>query len=192
MLGRLHVMLAGLAFAPSPSDAGAQPYPIELGIDGAVTWNRSDGPDALGRRWTTVVQLPVANLRVGIMSADRRWSMEPNLSLVRSLSKGNSASEMVLDLGLLFHLAVPTPREPRKRHPYIRPFAGVDYVTYSGEDPGGTDARSRLGVGLGAKLPMIDRLSTRLEARYVRTGRSDKRAAIEGFGIATGLSFFTR
>src|SRR5215204_1465372 len=172
MHGRLCRVLAtfvpAVALTLVPAAVGAQLNPIELGIDAAVLWIRSDRLAEIDPSWLTVIQLPAASLRVGIMTADRRWSVEPKLSLVRFSSEGKSSSETVLDLGLLYHFAVAGRRSPELPQPYIRPFVGLDYATSSGDATDGTDARSRFGVGLGVKLRMVDRLATRLEAGYTR------------------------
>jgi hypothetical protein len=190
--GALAALVPTLVLVLTPAAAAAQWNPIELGIDAAVTWSRADQPGELGPTWLMLIQIPAANVRVGIMSADRRWSVEPNLSFTHFSSGGNRNSATVLDLGLLYHFGVGFARQPEAPQPYIRPFVGLDYATFLGDDTTGTDARSRYGVGLGVKLRMAERLATRLEARYVRARGSENRAATNSIGMTVGLSFFTR
>ena len=188
-----NLCLGLLVTATLPISAGAQTRPIELGIDGAVTWTRSGLLPEGDRTWRTSVDMPAANFRIGFLTADRRWSVEPNFAFHRFSAGEADISQLQVDLGLLYHFAIATARDPGKPQPYLRPFLGFERTSFEAEgDADASDSRARFGVGLGVKLPMIDRLSARLEGRYIHTSEADAISAADGFALGFGLSFFTR
>lgn len=190
---RIRITLAALALATGASVAGAQIRPIELGIDGAVNWTKSGLLPDGERTWRTSVDIPAANFRIGFLTADRRWSVEPNFAFSRFSAGDADISQLQLDLGLLYHFAVATARDPGKPQPYLRPFLGFEHTSFSTEgEADASDSRARFGVGLGVKLPMVDRLAARLEGRYIHTSEADALSASDGFALGFGISFFTR
>ncbi|MBA3404182.1 MAG: hypothetical protein H0U13_05740, partial [Gemmatimonadaceae bacterium] len=74
---------------------------------------------------------------------------------------------------------------------YVRPFAGIAgfNVSVDGDDNDVGDTNGLLGVGLGLKVPLISRLSTRFEANVAGTFGDESNSQI---GLLAGLSFFTR
>jgi opacity protein-like surface antigen len=184
--------LAVVVIGTVPASAVAQRQ-IELGIDGAVSWTKFDAASDVDTDWQTSAQIPVSNFRIGFLSADRRWSVEPNFSFSRFSFGESNLTNTQVDVGLLYHFAVATRQEPGKPQPYLRPFLGFEHGSISGPaDDDNSDTRMRFGVGLGVKLPMVDRLATRLEARYTHTSEGDAIGAANSFGLGFGLSFFTR
>jgi hypothetical protein len=185
------VTLIGLAALPTAATAQR---PIELGIDGAISWSKFEPPEGAESQWQTEVEFPVSNFRIGFLTTDRRWSVEPNLAFARSSLGDASASRTQLDVGLLYHFAVATARDPGKPQPYLRPFLGFAHSSFSGlgNEADNSETVTRLGLGLGVKLPMIDRLAGRLEARYVHVSEGDVLPSNNAFALGFGLSFFTR
>jgi hypothetical protein len=191
-LTKLGLTLATMAVVPATAVAQR---PIELGIDGAIDWIKLEPSTDIDTDWQSSVQIPVANFRIGFFTADRRWSVEPNLAFSRFSFGDGHVTNTQLDLGLLYHFAVANRREPGKPQPYLRPFVGFEHGSVSGVDgvaDDNSDTVARFGVGLGVKLPMVDRLATRLEARYVHATEGDVQPAANGFALGFGLSFFTR
>jgi hypothetical protein len=179
MMKRIFVVLA-VALALAAPVAGAQRAsrrssgPIELGIDGGVTFG-------IGNGGGTVVALPVQSFRLGYFLSDD-LEIEPRVAITSASGGGASVSTYDLQAGLLF---VPAGDRVGKGL-YLRPFLGVIGINL----PGPNDTNSGYaGVGLGVKLPFSDRrLATRMEANYehVFSGGSNT------IGLLIGLSFFTR
>jgi hypothetical protein len=147
--------------------------PIELGIDGGITFGLDD-PNV------TVIQLPVQAFRVGYFLNDK-WEIEPKVAIVsQSGGGGGSFTAYTLEAGLLYQ-----PNGDRVgKGLYFRPFVGVSGFTVSGP---GDDNAGEAGIGVGLKLPFNDRrLATRLEANYTHADGSNL------IGLLFGLSWFTR
>jgi hypothetical protein len=178
MMKRLFV-LGALALAMTASTADAQRSsrrssggPIELGIDGGITFGLDDPH-------FTLVSLPVQAFRVGYFLNDR-FEIEPRLSLTSVSGGGSTVSAYSLGLGLLYQ-----PSGDRVgKGLYFRPFVALNGVSVSG--PGGGNS-GEAGIGVGVKLPFNDRrLATRLEANYSHSDGSNL------IGLLFGLSWFTR
>lgn len=175
------VVLGAVALALAASSAHAQRArsgggPVELGVDGGVTFGLDD-PN------TTVVQLPVQDFRLGYF-VDDRLELEPRFSLNSIHGGGASLTTYSLELGVLF-----IPKGDRVgKGLYIRPFLGTVGISVSGG--GGNNNSGYGGAGLGLKIPFADRrLATRMEANYAHgfsNGGSNQ------IGLTIGLSFFTR
>jgi hypothetical protein len=149
--------------------------PIELGIDGGVTFGLDD-PNI------TVVALPMQDFRIGYFASDK-LELEPRFSINSLHGNGGSLTTYALELGLLL-----LPSGDRIGNGlYLRPFAGVSGVHVS--NAGSTNS-GYAGAGVGLKIPFADRrLATRMEANYAH-GFSD--GGSNQIGVTIGLSFFTR
>lgn len=175
------VTAAVAAVFVSASNASAQSSnPVELGIDGSVNYVKESGGSNL-----TTVSIPDMSLRVGFFVSDN-VSVEPRVALA-SYSGGGSSSYTVYSaaLGLLLHANA----NRSETVPYLRPFVGI-----SGDSGGGSSSSSQAvaGAGVGVKIPMMDRLATRLEANYAHAFSSSQVPSSNQFGASFGLSFFTR
>ena len=173
MTNRLAV-LACLTLAMTASSASAQraPRPVELGIDGGLTFGLDD-PNI------TLVNLPVQAFRVGFFISDR-VSIEPRFNFTSFSGGGTSAQSYVVELGALFH-----PGGYRGRGLYIRPFGGI--IGFNSET--GDDSDPYLGAGVGFRFPFADRrLATRVEGNLSHLFDPGSTA----LGLLFGLSFFTR
>ncbi len=173
------IVLAGLAAA---SVAGAQTNRgVELGLDAGVAIG-------LGDNSQTVISFPAQAFRAGFAMSDR-ISVEPKLGFSISTGDNSTSSSYRAEVGALYHLS---PRADRMRSGvYVRPFAGLAgfNVSVEGDDNDVGDTNGLLGVGVGLKVPLISRLSTRFEANVAGTFGDESNSQI---GLLAGMSFFTR
>jgi len=164
------------------SVAGAQTSRgVELGIDAGVAIG-------LGDNSQTVISFPAQAFRAGFAMSDR-ISIEPKLGFSISTGDNSTSSSYRAEVGALYHLS---PRVDRMRSGvYVRPFAGIAgfNVSVDGDDNDVGDTNGLLGVGLGLKVPLISRLSTRFEANVAGTFGDESNSQI---GLLAGFSFFTR
>ena len=174
----LAVTLAALALGATA--AGAQrpgPDPLELGVDAGINIY-------LGDNSFTTIDIPVSSARIGF-PISVRTSLEPRFRLNVNTAGDDTRTSYLAELGLLYHLG--SSRYPGAYHRagmYVRPFLGI-----LGFTNGGSDSFGRLGVGLGYKVPIVSRLSSRFEANFAHHfGDSDSNV----IGLLAGLSFFTR
>ena len=174
----LTTLLAVLA--STALSAGAQqrtgPDPLELGVDAGVTIG-------LGDNSATSIDIPVSSARIGF-PIGTRTSLEPKFR-INVVSNGDTFTSYRAVLGLLYHLG--SDRYPGAYHRaglYVRPFLGI--VGFSNGD---SDSDGLLGAGLGYKMPIVSRLSSRFEANFAHRFGDDDSNEI---GLLAGLSFFTR
>jgi hypothetical protein len=172
--------LATLLLALAAVQAGAQstgPRPLELGIDAGVSIGLDD--DSF-----TMIDIPVQAFRIGF-PVSPRISLEPKLRINVLTGEGDTFSTYRGELGLLYHLG--SDRYPGAYHRaglYLRPFVGI--VGFSNGD---SDSAGLLGAGVGYKMPLVSRLSSRFEANFAHYfGDGDANE----LGLLAGLSFFTR
>lgn len=172
--------IAFMAVALSAQVAAAQtsgPKPLELGVDAGVTIG-------IGDNSTTSISIPVGSARIGF-PIGTRTSLEPKFRLNLISGDGDTFTTYRVDLGLLYHLG--SSRYPGAYHRagmYVRPFLGI-----SGFANGNSDSNGLAGIGLGYKMPIVSRLSSRFEANFAHhfvDGDSNE------IGLLAGLSFFTR
>jgi hypothetical protein len=174
ILGALSLALtaaAAEAQRASHHDSG----PIELGIDGGVTFGLGNGSG-------TVVSLPTQVFRLGYFLSDD-VEIEPRVSINSISGGGASVTAYSMEAGVLFQPA----GDRVGKGLYLRPFLGVSGVNVSGG--GGNNNSGYAGAGFGLKLPFADRrLAARMEANYAHgfSGGSNL------IGLLIGLSFFTR
>lgn len=170
----ISLMALGAASAGAQSSA---PRPLELGIDAGVTIGLDD--DSF-----TMIDIPVQAFRVGFPISPR-VSLEPKLRINVLTGEGDTFTTYRGELGLLYHLG--SDRYPGAYHRaglYARPFIGI--VGFSNGD---SDSAGLLGAGIGYKLPLVSRLSSRFEANFAHYfGDGDSNE----IGLLAGLSFFTR
>jgi hypothetical protein len=179
MMKRL-VVLSALAIAVAAHAASAQRSsqrsgPIELGIDGGVSF-------LFASPTVTSVSLPVQDFRLGYFLNDKA-EIEPRLSINSVHANGGGVTTYGFEVGLL--LSQHGDRVGNGL--YLRPFAGVTGVSVTG---GGSNNSGNAGAGVGVKLPFEDRrLATRMEANYTRQFGN---GGMNEIGVLIGLSFFTR
>jgi hypothetical protein len=167
-----HRTLLLLAFA-FPALLSAQERPIEIGLDGGLEYSFNSE--------LFTVALPLQRVRAAFPSKDR-LAFEPALSFTRLSSNGESLIALILQVGALYGFG------SGRNTTYARPFAGIEYVDGSGID---SDAVFDLGVGVGSRSRLTDRLALRFEATV--TGQFGTSGGTDGaLGGTVGLSFFTR
>lgn len=170
MQGVLTAALAALLLV-LPRSAAGQDRPVELGIDAGALIDLSDDTDV-------IAGVPLQSLRVGFFVSDA-ISIEPQVSFTYFNVPGESGVAVDGEIGPLIHLSPDRSRQQA----YVRPFGGISYVT-DGETV------FRLGGGVGVRIPVAERLATRLEASYAH-GFTDFGGG-DILALRVGLSFFTR
>jgi hypothetical protein len=177
MIKEFAVALAALALTAAPALAQEQTQGLELGIDAGVTIG-------LGDNSQTNINIPAQAFRVGFPMTPRS-SLEPKLRLNVLTGNGDTFTEYRAEIGWLYHLGSSRyPGAYQRAGVYLRPFLGV-----AGVSDGDSDSHGLLGAGVGLKMPLISRLSTRFEANFAHqfgNGNSNE------IGLLAGLSFFTR
>ena len=160
------------------SPAVAQERPIELGIDGSLAVG-------LDEPRVTVIAIPFQQFRVGFFISPRT-SVEPTLAINHIDTEDVDGFDLdvttiSIGVGVLFHLTT----DRAQSQIYFRPFGGFTSVSALGE----SESDPTLGLGLGLKAPLANRLATRLEAFLANQFGDDDRLTV---GVLFGLSFFTR
>lgn len=179
---RFAVAFSGLALLASAAGAqGTAPRPLELGIDAGVTIGVGDNS-------YTTLDIPAQAFRVGFPISPRT-SLEPKL-MIHLVSDDGTSTSYRAELGLLYHLGSSRyPGAYQRAGAYVRPFLGL--VGYSVDNDGDSydESNGLLGAGIGFKMPLLSRLSSRFEANFAhRFGDGDANE----IGLLAGLSFFTR
>ena len=168
--------IAALAFAGAAASA-QNPQPLELGVDAGVTIG-------LGDNASTVIILPAQSFRVGFPIGPRT-SLEPKAAIRIETGNGDTRTDYLAELGLLYSLGSSRyPGAYQRAGLYVRPFLGI-----VGHSNGDSDSNGYAGAGLGYKMPLLSRLSARYEANFAHQfGDGDANQ----IGLLAGLSFFTR
>jgi hypothetical protein len=177
---RLSQYVVAMIVAAAPLAAQQSTGPIEIGMDAMLS--RQSHKTDFGSSSATFFQVPVQQIRVAVPMTPT-ISLEPSLGYIHASSDGSSSDVFSGELGLLVHF-----NENRKQpQGFVRPLIGIDDNALFGA--GGTHFTA--GAGLGMKVPATDRIAFRFELRYKHQFESDD---VSGnlFGLAAGLSFFTR
>jgi hypothetical protein len=155
------------------SAGSASPSP-ELGMDAGASFG-------LGDNSGTTIAIPAQQLRIGFFVSPA-FSIEPTFGLVSHSGGGlGSVTSYAIGAGLLYHLS--TNRATNQL--YLRPFVEVDGVSVGGTN-GGSNSITIVGMGVGVKVPLRDRIASRFEANFAHADGSD------AIGLLAGLSFYTR
>jgi hypothetical protein len=162
----------------------AQGRPIELGIDLGIEFGIHDAEFVDETIHTTRIWIPLAYFRVAFYESDQVW-IEPRMTLLFLNAEGASSTvlKFVVGFGLDFQA------DATRARPYIHHFGGFLNVD-SSEGDGAT--QMLLGGGLGVKVPMAERLASRLEGGVSYSFESDGLASGFGIYLTFGFSFFTR
>lgn len=175
-------LLAAIGMPLVQSGAQSSAKPIEIGIDAALQRQSFEYENADGS--ITSFRLPASQVRVGFFVNDK-FSIEPVLGLQYFKGEDSDAyTQYALGLGVLYHFTA----DAAKPRAYVRPLIG-----FVGANGGGdSESATAFGIGLGAKLPIVDRLAFRAEVNYAKQSKTDSDPAISTIGLTFGLSFFTR
>lgn len=172
------VMASAVSLASSAAGAQAG-RGVELGIDAGVAIG-------LGDNSQTVIDIPAQAFRAGFAMTDR-VTIEPKLGLSIVTGGGDTFSSYRAEVGALYHLAS---RADRMRSGvYVRPFAGLTGFSAGSGSNDVSDTNGLLGLGVGLKVALLSRFSSRFEANIAGTFGDDSSSQI---GLLAGLSFFTR
>jgi hypothetical protein len=154
---------------------------FEIGGDASLThyaYSHSVGPSTN----TTSLAAPISNIRLAFPT---EGAFEPEIAagLLYSTTSGRSSSTFTGDVGLLMELS-----QELDGGWFVRPAIGWQRILSTG-----TTSRSRatLGGGIGARVGLTDRISTRIEARYTYLTESAGESA-NAVGVLLGISVFTR
>jgi hypothetical protein len=153
-----------------------------LGVDLGIEFDMNDVADETVN--TTSISIPLAYLRVAFYASDQVW-IEPRMTLIFLNIEGSSSTALNFEGGF----GVDFQTDATRARPYIRPFGGLLYVD-SGEGDAATQVS--LGSGIGLKVPMVERLASRLEGGVSYSFESDDLASALGIYVTFGFSFFTR
>ncbi len=128
--------------------------------------------------------VPFQSFRAGFFVSDNA-SLEPAVSLNYLKFEGSDAIATIgLKFAALFHFS---PDRDRSQ-PYVRPQAGLTFITAGGESA----SQFHLGGGFGVKVPVANQLAVRLEAGFQHSLENDDFNGMSTLTAAIGLSFFTR
>jgi hypothetical protein len=174
----LSVSVAVIALTAAAAGAQAPaPRSLELGIDAGITIG-------LGDNSVTTIDIPAQAFRVGFPISPRT-SIEPKLQLHLVSGNGDTFTTYRGELGLLYHLGSSRyPGAYQRAGLYVRPFLGI-----VGFSDGDSQTSGLLGAGLGFKMPLVSKLSSRFEANFAHRFGD---ASSNEIGLLAGLSFFTR
>lgn len=164
------------------SSAPAGPAPIELGVDGQISF----GLDDQG----TSISLPAGKVRAGFFLGDV-ISVEPALGFQRFSSGGASSSQLVFDVSMLYHLGL----DRNLNQFYVRPVVGLARTSFT--NPAPLESRAfndiSLGVAGGIKMPLMNRVAFRSDAELRHTlADGTARPSFNALNLNFGLSFYTR
>jgi hypothetical protein len=160
---------------------------VEFGVDAALFHYSFDvklGAGGTKSASTNLFEFPVSAVRVAF-PLSTGFALEPSANLQYSSTNGQTLLTLTGDLGLLIDLT----HDPKEWRWYVRPAIGVQHLSSSGFN---TTDRPILSAGLGARVPLTDRISARYEARYQWIGKSSSASSQNGIGLLAGISVFTR
>ncbi len=178
MTRKLSASLVILAFAAAATAGAQTSQPKEIGADAGVVIG-------LGGGSFTTIAIPAQAVRVGF-PIGLRTSLEPKLGIIIVTGDGDTFTQYRGELGLLYGLGSSRyPGAYQRAGLYVRPFIGIAGVS-GGDD---SAASGILGAGIGARMPIMSRLSSRFEANFAHEfGDHDGNE----IGLLAGLSFYTR
>ncbi len=105
------------------------------------------------------ISVPFQRVRAAFPSGER-LAFEPGLAFTRLSSDGESLTILAFQVGALYNFGA------TRSNTYLRPFAGIEYVDDSFS---GGDYAFDLGMGVGSRSRIDDRLALRFE--LTATGR---------------------
>lgn len=172
----LRAGFVALALLAGASGTAAAQSGVELGMDAGLSFD-------LGDVSAVLIEVPVQSIRAGFMVAEQ-VSIEPALGInYLKVEDEDKVLTMNLDLGALYHFGSDV-----QRGLYVRPSIGLSLIDVGG----GSFTQFTAGAGVGTKIPIADRVVTRLEALYSHGFENDDFAGTDLIGARVGLSLFTR
>jgi len=159
----------------------AQARPIELGMDGAVSFSRVDGVGGAGSNSVQSWAFPAQRLRAGFFPADR---VQLQLTMAFSVADWGEVSTVRFSVGMA--AAFQLTGQGARSGLFASGGVAVDLLSHNG-----SDAQWTLGGGIGYKVPLGDRLAFRPALEIGRSVASKLRPGNTTVSGLVGLSFFT-
>lgn len=152
---------------------------VELGIDAGVEYLKYENSSSL-----TTFLIPIDNFRMGYFVTDA-IAVEPSISFAHFNPESGSGFT-TLDLGLEFGYNLPMSDEGGSLF-FIQAGPKISYINADA-----SDTQFGLGGGAGVKIPVAEKLKTRLQVGGIYYFESDKRVSGWAINFGLGISFFTK
>jgi len=170
----LHLAACGLGHA--------QARPIELGIDGAISFSRVDGVGGAGGNSVQSWAFPAQRIRAGFFPADR---VQLQLTMAFSVADWGEVSTVRFSVGMA--AAYQLTGQGARSGLFASGGVAADLESHNGSDTQWT-----VGVGIGYRAPLGDRLAFRPGLEIGRSFASALRPGNTTVSGLVGLSFFTK
>ena len=166
-----------------PWDQGyAQSRPVELGIDGAISYSFVDDNDGQGSDDVQTWAFPLQRFRAAFFLTTALQAQATTGFEVADYGEVSTV-RFALALAALYHLTGDRTRSGL----YVSGGAGLNLLSDVE-----SDTQWSLGTGLGFKFPLGHRLSLRPALEVSRSLETDRRSAATTVSAVIGLSFFTK
>lgn len=181
LLSRIAVLLP-LGCSLLWNEGHTQSRPIELGIDGAISYSFVD--EAVDQEADNIQTwaFPLQRFRGAFFVTDGLQAQATSGFEVADYGEVSTV-RFALALAALYHLG----GDRIRSGPYVSFGGGLNLLSDVG-----SDTQWSLGAGFGFKLPIADRLSLRPALQLSRSFESDQRFAATTVSAVIGLSFFTK
>lgn len=170
-----------LNLAP-PSLGHAQGRPVELGMDGAVSWSFVDDVGGVASNTVQTWAFPVQRLRMGVLLAER-FQVQSTLAFAVADFGEISTVRFTVGLAGSYQLTGNGPRSGL----FVSGGGALNLLSQNG-----SDAQWTVGGGLGYRVPLGGRLALRPALEIGRSFASGLRLGNTTVSGLVGLSFFTR
>jgi len=175
--------LAAVLTLVLPATAAAQQGVVELGVDAGIEYDIVDDADTFETDDLLSATLPGQRFRVGFFVSDR-VAVEPGVALTYMDMGDDSFTDFTLDGALVYHFT----EDPDRTRAFLHGGGAMNVVDFDGD---ASDTQFAAFAGVGAKIPVANRLAIRLEGNGLRAFESDDRFAFWGLQGVFGVSFFT-
>jgi hypothetical protein len=174
-------LCAGVA-ASVPSQTQAQELPIELGIDGAISYALVDAGRGAESANVQTWAFPVQRLRIAFFPMER-FQLQSTMAFSVADFGEVSTVRFALGLAAVYHVTGDGVRSGL----FAMGGGAFNLLSHNG-----SDVQWSLGGGLGYEFPMGDRLAFRPALEIARSPASHQRLGNTTVSAVVGLSFFTR
>lgn len=173
-LAALTILTLSASASAQRASSMANPSP-EIGMDAGILF-RLTSPSA------TNIAIPLPLVRMGFFVSPA-LSIEPSLGLNSFSGGGLSGTDYTVGVGALYHFS---PSRAASQF-YVRPFVSIN----GSSGNLGSGSSVAFGVGGGLKIPLRDRIATRLEANFAHDGGRNGGGSTDMLGLLAGLSVYT-
>jgi hypothetical protein len=171
----LSILTLGASASAQRAGSMASPSP-EVGMDAGILF-RLTSPSV------TTLAIPMPLVRMGFFVSPV-LSIEPSLGISSFSGGGLSGTDYTVGVGALYHFS---PSRAANQF-YVRPFLSIN----GSSGDAGSGSSVAFGVGGGLKIPLRDRIATRLEANFAHDGGRNGGGSSDMLGLLAGLSVYTR